>query len=137
MTVPVAPPVLALIILVPTSSALMVLPVVTAATVVTDEFHTALVVRSCVLPSVYVPVAVNIWVRPLAILSRAGATPMLLSAAAVTVSVVLPVIPLTAAVMLAVPIPVAVASPALTVATAVDCELQVAVVVKFCLVPSE
>lgn len=73
----------------------------------------------------------------MAMLGAFGVTLMLCSTAGVTVMVVLLVMLPTVAVSVLVPVPVAVARPAFTVATAVDCELHTAVVVRFCVVPSE
>ena len=64
--------------------------VLTVATVAAEELHVAVLLRFCVVPSVYVPVAVNCCVPPLAIDGFAGVTAMDTSVAAVTVSVVLP-----------------------------------------------
>jgi hypothetical protein len=64
--------------------------VLIVATAAAEELHVAVLVRFCVLASVYVPVAVNCWVLPLAIDPFAGVTAIDTSVAAVTVSVVLP-----------------------------------------------
>ena len=61
------------------------------AMVVFDDVQATESVMSCVEPSVYVPVASNCWVRPLAMLGLAGVSVMRSSTAAVTVSVVVPV----------------------------------------------
>jgi len=60
------------------------------ATVVDEEFHVAVLLRFCVVPSLKVPVAVNCSVFPMAIDGFAGVTAMDASVAGVTVSVVLP-----------------------------------------------
>src|SRR5258708_11037185 len=57
-----------------------------------DVDQLTVVVRSCVVPSVYVPVAVKPSVVPFAMLAVGGVTAMLTSVAAVTVSVVEPAI---------------------------------------------
>jgi hypothetical protein len=62
-------------------------------------------VRSCVLPSVYVPVAMKPWVVPFAMLGVPGVTAMLTSVAAVTVSVVEPEMLLTGSVAVTVVVP--------------------------------
>ena len=72
----------------PTAVARPVLLIV--ATVVDEEFHVAVLVRFCVVPSLKVPVAVNCSVFPMAIEGFAGVTAMDASVAGVTVSVVLP-----------------------------------------------
>ena len=64
--------------------------VLIVATVAAEELHVAVLLRFCVVPSVYVPVAVNCCVPPLAIDGFAGVTAIDTSVAAVTVSVVLP-----------------------------------------------
>jgi hypothetical protein len=52
---------------------------------VSDENQVALEVKSCVLPSLIVPVTVNCWVRPFAIEAEPGATARLTKTGAVTV----------------------------------------------------
>jgi hypothetical protein len=64
--------------------------VLIVATPVAEELHVAVLLRFCVLPSVYVPVALNCCVLPLVIDGFTGATAIDTSVAAVTVSVVLP-----------------------------------------------
>jgi len=78
------------------------------------------------------PVAVNCWVFPAAMLGLAGVTDMDDKVAAVTVRVAVPVFPLKVAVMVAVPAATAAASPLLPIATTdeVD-EFQVTWVVIF------
>jgi hypothetical protein len=100
-------------------------------------------VRSCVLPSVYVPVAVKPWVVPFAMLGVPGVTAMLTSVAAVTVSVVEPAISETGmvAVIVAVPTPAPFATPSLpaaleTVAIEPDDVDQLTVFVRSCVLPS-
>jgi hypothetical protein len=104
------------------------------ATVGVAEFHVTEVVRFCVLLSVYVPVAVNCCVRPLAIEGLAGVTAIDTSAGAVTVSTSAgDVTPFWPAVMLLVPWPAPVASPPeAMIATEVVAEFQVTVLVRFC-----
>ena len=60
------------------------------AIVVSDELHVTDVVMGCVVLSVYVPVAMNWFVRPLAMLGFASVTAIDTSAALVTLSVVVP-----------------------------------------------
>src|ERR1700676_3175103 len=111
--------------------------VLIAATVTTEELHVAVLLRFCVVPSLNVPVAVNCCVPPFVTEGFAGVTAMDTSVAAVTVSVVLPVMLLEAAWIVVVPAPTAVAKPAaLIVATVTAEELHVAVLVRFCVVPS-
>jgi hypothetical protein len=64
--------------------------VLIVATPAAEELHVAVLLKFCVLPSLYVPVAVNCWVLPLAIDGFTGVTAIDASVAAVTVSVVLP-----------------------------------------------
>src|SRR5256712_13611321 len=55
-----------------------------------DELQVTWVVRSCVVLSLKVPVAVNCWFVPCAMLGSAGVTAIVDRVAAVTVSVVFP-----------------------------------------------
>ena len=95
----------------PDAAVIVALPMATVfanpeATVAVDcvsDDQVAVEVRSCVLPSVNVPVAVNCWVVPRAMDGFAGETAIETSAAAVTVSVVEPVIEPEVATMLVVP----------------------------------
>jgi hypothetical protein len=64
--------------------------VLIVATPAAEELHVAVLPRFCVLPSLYVPVAVNCCVLPLVIDGFTGVTAIDASVAAVTVSVVLP-----------------------------------------------
>jgi hypothetical protein len=106
-----------------------------------SEDHVAVLVRSCVLPSVNVPVAVNCCVVPNAIDGVAGVTANDISVAAVTVSVVDPLTPPTLAVMFALPTPAPLATPGagppvLIVLTPGVSELHSTVLVMFCVLPS-
>jgi hypothetical protein len=65
-------------------------PVEIVATEVVVEVQLTRDVRSCVLPSVYVPTASNCWVVPLAMLVEGGPTEIATRAAAVTTKVVSP-----------------------------------------------
>ena len=112
------------------------------ATLVLEELQVAVVVRFWVLPSEYVPVAVNCWVVPRAMLGLVGVTAIDLSVAAVTVRVVDPDIDPDVAVIVVEPVAAGVANPfeptaLLMVATPVLDELQVVVVVRFWVLPSE
>jgi hypothetical protein len=94
-----------------------------------DELHVAVLVRVCVLPSLYVPVAVNCCVVPTATEAFPGVTAIDTSTGAVTVtvSVVEPVILPIVALILEVPVVTPVARPpAVIVATPRADELHVA-----------
>jgi hypothetical protein len=113
-----------------------------AATAAVDDFHITVVVRSCVVLSEYVPVAVNCCVVPGAMLGLVGLTAMDTSVAEVTVSKVEPDMLPDAAVIVVEPAATEVANPLepaalLMVATAAVDELQVTVIVKSCVVLSE
>src|SRR5438309_5797494 len=81
------------------------------AVVSVSELHIAVVVRSCVLPSVYVPVAINASVVPSAIVAFSGVTAIDTSAAGVTASVVVPFTAPEVAVIVVVPAALVRASP--------------------------
>lgn len=94
------------------------------------------------LPSEKVPVAVNCWVVPRAILRLVGVTAMDTSEAAVTVRVVVPEIVPDVAVIVVEPVAAGVANPCepaalLMAATPVLDELHAAAVVRFWVLPSE
>jgi len=113
-----------------------------AATVGAEELQVAWVVISKVVPSEYVPEALNCWVAPASMLGLAGVTDMEVRVAGVTVRVVLPEIAPEkineVAVMVAVPRAIAVAWPLpSTVTTDVLDELQTTCGVISKLVPSE
>jgi hypothetical protein len=109
------------------------------AAVVLDELQVTCVVIAWVVESEYVPVAVNCWVAPTALLGLAGVTAIEVKVtAAVTVRVVCPEIVPEVALMVEVPAALAVASPLLTMVAAVVLdELQVTCVVISRVVPSE
>jgi hypothetical protein len=116
-------------------------PAFTVATEFLSLFQVAVDVRSLVLPSVYVPVALNCWVVPSAIDGFCGARAIDASVAWVTVSVLLPDIEPDVAVMCAVPVATLVANPwlvatLLIVATAGESELHCTVVVMSCVLLS-
>jgi hypothetical protein len=73
------------------------------ATVAEDELQVTELVRVCVLPSLYVPVAANCWLAPLAIDALPGLTDNDTRTGAVTANVAEPVIVPEAAVIVAVP----------------------------------
>ena len=98
----------------------------TVATAVLDELQVTCVVIPLVVPSEYVPEAVNCWVFPTGTLGLAGVIDMEDRVAGVTVREVFPEILPEVAVIVAFPAATAVASPLLlTVATAVLDDLQV------------
>lgn len=113
-----------------------------AATAAVDDFHITVVVRSCVVLSEYVPVAVNCCVVPGAMLGFVGFTAIDTSVAEVAVSEVEPDMLPDVAVIVVEPVATKVANPLepaalLMAATAVADELQVTVVVTSCVVLSE
>ncbi len=127
----------AVIVEVPTPAPVARPAALIVAVVVVPELHVTVLVRFCVVPSLNVPVAVNCCVAPLAIDGFAGVTAIDCSVAAVTVSRVEPLIDDDVAAMVEVPTPAPVARPVvLIVAVAVVPELQLTVLVRFCVVPS-
>jgi hypothetical protein len=97
------------------------------------ELHVTVVVRFCVLLSVYFPVAVNCSVPVVLMVGFAGVTAIETNVAAVTVKVADPLTAPETAFILLVPTPAAVTiPPEVTVATLVVCELQVTELVMFC-----
>lgn len=127
---------LAVMVDVPTAMPSARPPAAIVATDVGDELHVALLERFWVLPSLYVPVAVNCWVVPAAMDGLVGLIEIEVSTGAVTVSVADPLIEPEVAVIVVAPRAIAVASPPLTVATEPTDELHVAVAVRFCVEPS-
>ena len=83
---PTTDPDVALMVLVPTATAVAIPPAAMVAVAVVPEAQVTEAVRFCVLLSLYVPVAVNCCVRPLAIDGLVGITVIDCSVAAVTVS---------------------------------------------------
>jgi hypothetical protein len=113
-----------------------------AATDVADELQVTVVVRFCVDPSEYVPVAVNCWVVPSAMLGLDGVITRDTSVAGVTVSVALADMLPDVAVIVVEPAATGVASPfepvvLPIVATDVADELQVTDAVRSWVVLSE
>ena len=107
------------------------------ATDVFDENHVTLIVRSCVLVSLYVPVAVNCFVRPFAMYGSFGLTLMDCSTGLVTVSPVEPEMLPDAAPIVDMPVPVPVARPSsLIFATDVVEEDHLTLSVRFLVLPS-
>ena len=128
----------AVMVVVPAATAVAWPPLSTVATGVLDEVQVICVVISWVVPSEYVPEAVNCLVFPAGTLGLAGVTAIEDRVAGVTVMVVFPAILPEAAVMVAVPATTAVASPVLlTVVTEVFEEAQVTCLVISWVVPSE
>jgi hypothetical protein len=102
-----------------------------------EEPHVTVLVRFWVLPSLYVPLAVNCCVVAGAMVGFAGVTAIDTSTGAVTVSVVAPVILLSVALIVEAPVVTPFANPpAVIVATPGAEELHVAVLVRFCVPPS-
>jgi len=107
------------------------------ATVATVELQCPACVTSCVVPSVYVPVAVYGCVIPNGIVVAAGLIVIDTSTAAVTVSSVDPLTLPTLAVIVAVPCPTLLASPVLlAVAVETVSDVHVAVLLRSCVLPS-
>jgi len=101
------------------------------------EVHVADPVRFWLLPSVYVPIALNCSVVPSAIELFAGVTAIDTSAAAATLNPVEPVMPPEAALIVVFPIPTVLAiPPLLIVATVTADDVHVAVLVRSWVVPS-
>jgi hypothetical protein len=110
----------------------------TVATDVFDEVQVTCMLTSWLVPSEYLPVAINCWVVPAGMLGVAGVTIMEDRVAEVTVRVVLPEIFPEVAVMVALPAETQVARPLLLiVATDVFDEVQVTCGRTSWLVPSE
>lgn len=85
----------------------------TTAILVAEELQLTELVRSCVLPSENVPVAASCNATPAAIDGEAGAMAMELRVAGVTVIEVVPLIPLSVAVIVALPGAIPVSNPSL------------------------
>jgi hypothetical protein len=135
---PLTVPDVAVIVVVPLSVSAVTTPAaVIVAVVVFDELQVTVEVRFCVDPSLYVPVAVNCVRVPSGTEAFAGVTAIESSTGAVTVNVVVPVTPLTVAVIVVVPCFKAVANPpAAIVANVVFDEAQAAVEVRIAVDPS-
>src|SRR5688572_30319390 len=125
-------------ILAPTSSAVTSPPLVIVATPVLVDVQTRCpsVVRSCVLPSVNIPVAIICCVSPTNNVRGCGDRVRRTNSAAVTVTVAVALPPLRLAVMVALPSPTvftgksALSAPAATVTVAGTCATFVALLVK-------
>jgi len=128
-------PELAVMVALPTPAPVANPVLATVATAAEEELQLAVPVRSCVLLSLYVPVAVNCWLIPFAIEAFAGVTDREVRTAGATVSTAKLLMLFDAAVIFVVPLATLVARPPLlTVATEVAEELHVAVLVRFCVV---
>jgi hypothetical protein len=124
------------IVVLPTATAVAKPALVIVATAVFVDVQVTELVRFRVPPSLKSPMAVNCCFTPFAIEILAGVTVMETSTA-VTVRVVEPLIEPEAAWTVVMPVAVPVARPpVLIVATAVFVELQVTVLVRFCLLLS-
>jgi hypothetical protein len=109
----------------------------TVAAAVFDDVHVAESVRSAVVPSVKVPVAVNCSVRPSAMLGLAGVRAIDVRTAGLTVKVVAALIEPSVAVMVVEPVASAWATPALEmVATEAFADAQTTDVVRLAVDPS-
>lgn len=103
-----------------------------------EEVQLTELVRSCVLPSEYVPLAVNCWFVPSVMEAPDGATEIDTNTGAVTVSPAEALIAPRLAATLVVPCAKLVASPALfMLATDGTEELQLTTTVRSCMLPSE
>jgi hypothetical protein len=101
------------------------------------EPQAALEVRSCVVLSVYVPVAVNCWVLPLGTDGFTGVTAIDTNAGGATVRVVVPTMEPEVALMFVLPCSRVVANPVLLIVATVCCDdCQVTEFVRFCWLPS-
>jgi hypothetical protein len=135
---PEVAPEVAVMVVIPGAMAVAKPLLSTAATDVLDELQMTCVVMSKLLPSEYVPEAVNCGVNPIGMLGLAAVTDMEDKVALVTVRVLLPEVVPEVAVMVAVPGAMAVARPLLsTVATDVLDELQMTCVLISKLAPLE
>jgi hypothetical protein len=134
---PTVDPCVALIMLMPTPAPVANPPVVIVATEIVADPHVTEPVKFCVLLSLYVPVAVNCNVKPLAIDGFTGVTVIDCSVALPTIRTVEPTTDPNVALIVLVPTPMPVASPpGLIVATESVAEPQVTELVRFCMLPS-
>jgi len=112
-------------------------PLVIVAVAVLEEVQVTEPVRFCVLLSLYVPVAVNCCVPPVASEAFAGVSAIDTNTGAVTVRLVEPPIAPEVAWIVVLPAATPVAKPPLViVATAVFVELHVTELVRFCVLES-
>jgi hypothetical protein len=128
---PAIPPKLAVIVEIPTAKDVVRPVELHKATLEFEVFHVTAFVRSCVLPSEYVPVALNCSVSPRAKLGIVGLTAMDTSVAAETERFVVVEMSPEVALIVVTPVVTGVASPEeLTVATPVLDEFHDTVVVR-------
>jgi hypothetical protein len=138
VVVPDLPPVAAVIVVLPVASVVAKPAALIVATLVVDDVHVACVVRSCVVLSENVPVAVNCCVVPSAFVGFVGVTAIEDNVAAVMVRVVARLSAPTVAVIVVVPAASAVASPPLAmVAFVMSLDVQVACAVALPVLLSE
>jgi uncharacterized membrane protein len=131
---------MAVMFVVPAAAAVAKPVPLTVATDVRDELQMACVVISKLVPSEYMPKALNGWVAPTRMVGLAGVTDMEMRVAEVTVRVVLPeIVPEVAVIVAGLVLAVtAVARPLpITVATGVLDEVQTTCLVISRLIPSE
>jgi len=107
----IVPPDVAVMVVIPGTTVVAYPPPPIVATPEADDAQLADCVRSCVLPSLYVPRAVNCCPVPSGIDAPLGVIAMEINVGPVTLSVLLPEMALTLAVTFAVPCPALVASP--------------------------
>lgn len=117
MVVPVTPFILAEIVVVPVPAVLANPVVEMVATFMSEEVHATWVVRSSVVPSLKLPVAVNCSELPRPKLGLLGVIVMDVRVALVTVSDAVPTCPAKSAVMVATPGAIPVANPVLPAAS--------------------
>ena len=136
VALPVMPLTVAVIVVVHGVKALANPPGAMVAYVTFDEAHASVEVRGWLLPSLYVPIAVNCSVRPAATDEVSGATAIDTSVGTtgVTFSVAVPTTPPTVAVIVTDPVATPVANPPgdVIVAIVVFDEVHFAVAVRFC-----
>ena len=134
---PLTAPEVAVTDVLPTATAVATPWLVTVAINVLAVFHVAVCVRSCVLPSEYVPVAFKAWVVPTANEGLAGVTAIEVKVAGATVRFVDPEIVPDVAVIEVLPATFAVASPPEEMdAIPVAEDVQATLLVRFCVLPS-
>jgi len=108
----------------------------TVATVVAEELHTTVVVRPCIVPSLYIPVAANCSMLPAEIEEFAGATAIDTNTGGVTVNVVEPLTDPIVALMVALPCITPLAKPVALIVAACEDVLHVTDEVKSWVPPS-
>lgn len=107
----VAVPCVAVMVAVPVPALVANPLALTTTTVADEELHSAVPVKSCVLPSLYVPVALNCCPVPNGIVALCGLTAIDISAAGFTVTLAVPLIAPIAIAIVLVPVPTVLASP--------------------------